>query len=70
VTDERVDEELTSLRERFATLLTVERPAAMGDFVTIDLSASQDGEPIEKPRRPACRTRSAAATCSTASTMP
>jgi trigger factor len=48
VTDERVDEELTSLRERFATLLTVERPAAMGDFVTIDLSTSKDGEPIEE----------------------
>jgi trigger factor len=48
VTDERVEEELTSLRERFATLLTVERPAAVGDFVTIDLSASKDGEPIEE----------------------
>jgi trigger factor len=47
VTDERIDEQLTNLRERFATLKTVERPAQTGDFVSIDLAATVGGEPIE-----------------------
>jgi trigger factor len=48
VTDDDVDTQLQALRERFGTLKTVERPAAVGDFVSIDLSASMDGEPIEE----------------------
>jgi len=47
VTDERIDEQLGNLRERFATLKTVERAAQTGDFVSIDLAATVDGEPIE-----------------------
>ena len=47
VTDGDVDEQAQALRERFATLLDVERPAADGDFVTIDLKATQDGEVVE-----------------------
>jgi trigger factor len=47
VTDEDVEAQLQALRERFGTLKTVERPAEVSDFVTIDLSASMDGEPIE-----------------------
>jgi trigger factor len=47
VDDERVDEQLASLRDRFATLKTVERPAQSGDFVSLDLSATIDGEPVE-----------------------
>ena len=47
VTDEEVEEQLTGLRERFGALNDVDRPAAEGDHVTIDLSASDDGEPIE-----------------------
>jgi trigger factor len=47
VTDEDVDEQVAALRERFATLVDVERPAADGDFVVIDLVAQQDGEPVE-----------------------
>lgn len=47
VTDADVDEQAQALRERFATLLDVERPAADGDFVTIDLKATQDGEVVE-----------------------
>jgi len=47
VTDERIDEQLQGLRERFATLKTVERPAQAGDYVSIDLSATIDGEPVE-----------------------
>ncbi|WP_020579620.1 trigger factor [Actinopolymorpha alba] len=47
VTDENVDEQLTALRERFGSLTTVERAAEDGDYVTIDLSASSEGEQIE-----------------------
>jgi len=47
VTDADVDEYLDNLRERFASLKTVQRAAAEGDFTTIDLSASVDGELIE-----------------------
>ena len=47
VTDEDVEEQLQGLRERFATLNDVERPAADDDFVTIDLAASENGEPVE-----------------------
>ncbi len=47
VSDEDVEEQVQSLRERFATLTDVERPAADGDFVTIDLKATKDGEVVE-----------------------
>ncbi len=47
VTDEEVEEQLRNLRERFATLHEVDRPAADRDFVVIDLLARQDGEPVE-----------------------
>jgi trigger factor len=46
LTDEQIDEQLGSLRERFATLSSVERPAEAGDFVTIDLRAEVDGEEV------------------------
>ena len=48
VGDDDVQEQIDSLRERFATYSTVERPAADGDFVTINLSASKDGEKIDE----------------------
>jgi trigger factor len=47
VTDEDVDEQVEALRERFGTLVDVDRAAADGDFVTIDLVATQDGQPVE-----------------------
>ena len=47
VTPDDVDEYLTSLRERFASLKGVQRAAEDGDFVTMDLSASVDGELVE-----------------------
>ena len=47
VTDEDVDEQIEALRERFATFVEVDRAAADGDFLTIDLSASKDGDKIE-----------------------
>ncbi len=46
VTDEEVDSELQSLRARFGTLTGVERAAEKGDFVSIDLSATVDGEDV------------------------
>ena len=47
VTDADIDEQLDGLRERFATLTGVERAAADGDFVSIDLSAQVDGEAVD-----------------------
>jgi trigger factor len=47
VSDEDVEAQVQNLRERFATLNDVERPAADGDFVTLDLKATQDGEVVE-----------------------
>jgi trigger factor len=47
VSDDDVEQQLTALRERFATFAEVDRAAAEGDFLTIDLSASQNGEDIE-----------------------
>ena len=47
VTPDDVEEYLSSLRERFASLKGVQRPAEGGDFVSIDLSATVDGEPVE-----------------------
>jgi trigger factor len=47
VTDAEVDEQLDGLRERFATLTGVDRAAADGDFVSIDLSASVAGEAVD-----------------------
>jgi len=47
VNDDEVDAELDSLRARFGTLTGVERAAAKGDFVSIDLDATIDGETVE-----------------------
>jgi trigger factor len=47
VTDVDVEEQVQALRERFATLSDVERPAEDGDFVVLDLKATQDGEVVE-----------------------
>jgi trigger factor len=47
VTDEQVDEYLGALRERFASLKGTDRPVEAGDYVSIDLSASVDGNPVE-----------------------
>ncbi len=47
VTDADVEDYLNGLRERFASLKTAQRPAEDGDFTTIDLSASVNGELVE-----------------------
>jgi trigger factor len=50
VTDEDVDEQMQQLRSRFGTLVGVDRPAADGDFVMVDLEATKDGEIVEGGR--------------------
>lgn len=47
VSDEDVTERLDALRERFGTLVGVDRPAAEGDFVVLDLKAVVDGEEVD-----------------------
>ncbi|WP_409483434.1 trigger factor [Arsenicicoccus dermatophilus] len=47
VSDEDVAANLEQLRERFGTLVGVERAAETGDFVSIDLTATIDGEEID-----------------------
>jgi trigger factor len=47
VSPDEVQEYLTQLQERFASLKAVQRPVANDDFVSIDLSATVDGKPVE-----------------------
>ena len=47
VTDADIDEQIQSLRTRFGTLTTVEKNVATGDFVTIDLVATKDGNDLD-----------------------
>ncbi|MFE2182522.1 trigger factor [Streptomyces sp. NPDC059455] len=47
VSDEDLDKSVEQLRERFATTSPVERAAAEGDIVVIDLEAKVDGEVLE-----------------------
>ena len=47
VTDEDVDARLETLRQRFGSLVGVDRPAAKGDFANIDLTAEIDGETVD-----------------------
>ncbi len=62
VTPDEVAERLAMLQDRFASLKGVQRPVADGDHVSIDLSASVDGKPVEDAQA------SAASPCWTAST--
>ncbi|GMM94782.1 trigger factor [Microbacterium sp. MTN4-26] len=48
VDEAAIDEELDKLRSRFGTLVTVDRPAASGDFVELDLVATIDGAEIDR----------------------
>jgi trigger factor len=47
VDPDQVEEYLTALRERFASLRTVERAAETGDFVALDLAATVDGAAVD-----------------------
>jgi len=48
VDEAAIDEELDRLRARFGTLVTVDRPAATGDFVELNLVATIDGTEIDR----------------------
>ncbi|WP_334171925.1 trigger factor [Sinomonas sp.] len=45
--DEDVEKSLNELRSRFGTLKPVDRPAQADDFLTIDLTATVDGEQVD-----------------------
>ena len=45
-----VEQRITALRQRFGTLTSVERVAAMGDFVSIDLAASIGDDEIDSAK--------------------
>jgi trigger factor len=47
VSDEDVQGRLDALRERFGTLVGVDRPAAEGDFVVLDLTATVGEEQVD-----------------------
>ena len=47
VTPDEVEAELENLRSRFGTLVTVDRPAAKGDFVQLDLIATVGGTTVD-----------------------
>jgi trigger factor len=47
VTPDEVAERLAMLQDRFASLKGVQRPVEDGDHVSIDLSASVDGQPVD-----------------------
>jgi trigger factor len=47
VSDADVDAQIDVMRERFAVLTPVERPAQDGDYVSLDLEARVDGEVLE-----------------------
>ncbi len=47
-TEEELERQLNRLRDQFADLEKVDRPASDGDFVSINLTASRNGELIEE----------------------
>lgn len=48
ISDDEVDEQIEGLRQRFGSLNPVERAVQDKDFITLDLSASKDGEKVEE----------------------
>jgi trigger factor len=47
IEDAAIDEEIERLRDRSATLETVERAAEQGDYVVVDYLGKADGKPLE-----------------------
>ena len=47
VPDEEIDEQVDRLRGQYGELTEVGRPAADGDYVTIDIHGTQDGEEVD-----------------------
>ena len=50
ISDDEVTTQVDELRARVGTLTGANRPAEAGDFVSIDLSATVDGEDVEEAR--------------------
>ena len=48
LSEAEIDASLDRMRQQFSSLETVERPAGDGDFVSVDLTASADGAPLEE----------------------
>ena len=48
VNDERLEEQIQTLRERFATTTEVERAAAEGDQLVVDLAGKKNGEELDE----------------------
>jgi trigger factor len=46
VTDAELEAQVDRFREQFASVEVVERPAALGDYVSMDISATMDGEEV------------------------
>ncbi len=46
VSDEELEEHINRLRDQFGSLEQVDRPAAEDDFVTLDISATENGLPV------------------------
>lgn len=47
LSDDELDGQITRLREQYASLETVERAAAVGDYAAIDIIAEHNGLPVE-----------------------
>ena len=47
VTDEEIDEQIDRLRSQYGELSTVDRPAVEQDYVTVDISGTQNGEEVD-----------------------
>jgi trigger factor len=47
VTDDELEAQIDRLRDQFGSLDEVDRPVADGDFVTLDISATVDDDPVE-----------------------
>jgi trigger factor len=48
VTEEDLEEQMRRMLEQFATVEEVDRPAAEGDFISLDLEAGKEGEQVEE----------------------
>jgi trigger factor len=48
VTDEEVNAQLDALRERFAEVETITRPARVGDLVTVTVNAERNGQRVDE----------------------
>ena len=48
VTDEELTEQIERIRDQFGSLEEVDRPSVSGDFLTLDVAATDEGLPVEE----------------------